>query len=1526
MKRLIIASILFFVLPLVTLAVDGTFLVPSWSTPSPSASYGYTDHVVVNGTWQLPPDWAGNIYVYADAAVDVSGALLSQGTQKSDVSTAQSYYSISNAGNLATSSGSFSFDIGPQADGVHNIYIKFVGGEQCAVNTQLNAQYNTNTYQPTCPISADNAAFNLLWPARNYTVQVPPYPRMVVTPSVDPALNFLNIVFGTTQTFQFFVSNTGGQTLTGVISGLSTPFSCSPSCAYTLNPGDAPTAINITFAPLASPASYDQIINFSCSGTAAISNGCEGGPDNTVAYQPRHIIGNSIDNSVQPQITTTQASVNYGTVNLGVPVSDVAITVKNTGGGILNGLVTFSTSEYTCTGSCSYSLFAGQSTNILIHYVPVTVGSHADSASFTGGGGKIIPLNSNVNDKPILTYYYGSINFGTNINVGQCVDKDNYIRNSGAGFLSGSATYPPYSLNPPAGTPSGFSCISANCNYNNLTNAAGWQRVWFRFCPSDQFSTSTTAVFTNTDNPPAGGSFPLSGQGNILPIGGFSGVSTVNFGSTLVNTTKTGNITVTNNGPVSSFINGSIDLDDMPDGYTCTSANCAAAYSIAGGTSVTFTFSFSPTAVQNYPGSILIPGIGTVNFVGSGVQPDFQMSYSGSPLDNCPGVTCVTSAPQKAYIVGPTTFGGSLAVQNKTFYLYIMNRGNGANVTYSLPSTAHFFCISFCSGALAPGVANLYAKYEFRPDAATTFNEPLLVSYDYGDGVSRSVTLDLEGSSISAPYLSVSPTANIPLGDVPVGGAPAEATFMVTNDGVGPLDYNVTIPTIGAGAPTAGLKYHWTFDNANINWTAHQITDMTGNGNVGFLPGPISETGKIGEALNFTTRGGVTVAKVNGLAPGNTPHTIAAWVKVTALTPQRQWLLMLGNYASWNHHWLLQAGGGTQFGVWGVVSLAPSLPVGTWVHVATTFDGTTLKSYVNGVLSQSTPATFNLSAVAGGIPLYVGLRNISVHPTEYDFNGMLDDVRIYNTALNSSEITQVYGNVYPQTASLVEWLKFDDATIAWSQLKAYDSSGKGNDGALSGVPATVAGKIGDALNFTANYSNEVTTSNAVNNPLDFTLSAWFKTTSASGKKIIGFEDTKVLVSSSHDRLIWMGTDGKVRFGVWDGSQRIIASGGTLNDGAWHHAVGTHAADGTTKFYIDGVLQGSLNSTVWNGSGYWRIGGYQNGWANGVTGHFVGTIDDVRVYNRPLSTSEVSDLYGSGVAVDISAFTCVSGCNITGLLPAQSQNVKFNFSPTAAMGYIAYPMFTSTNGGGTVSYPAAPYPSMSGTGVLDPTISVTPTTLGFANTNQGLSSQNTITITNTGLGNLNGNISPVKAPGLNFYCYSGCNFNIPAGDSAPAVIEFAPQSTGGLNGTMTINSNGANTPISSGVQGRELVDVFGTGTFAPIIDIRGGDTNYGPVVIGRHKDRTFTIKNTGSVDLGTGVFMLTGPFTCVDPVDPTDGFCHYNITAGAQVDIVVRFAPTTVGNASGAVWLSGVPLARFFVSGRGVSPSVKFIEQ
>src|SRR5579872_2920004 len=141
------------------------------------------------------------------------------------------------------------------------------------------------------------------------------------------------------------------------------------------------------------------------------------------------------------------------------------------------------------------------------------------------------------------------------------------------------------------------------------------------------------------------------------------------------------------------------------------------------------------------------------------------------------------------------------------------------------------------------------------------------------------------------------------------------------------------------------------------------------------------------------------IAALTGLAAGNTPHSIAAWVKVKALPANRAWILLLGNPTTGAHHWLINSSGSTQFGVWGGGQVQPALTVGAWQHVAITFDGTTLTGYLNGSRLASNPTaagTFNLQ----GIPFEVAQAQLG----ENDFNGLLDDVRLYNRPLTAPEV------------------------------------------------------------------------------------------------------------------------------------------------------------------------------------------------------------------------------------------------------------------------------------------------------------------------------------------------------------------------------------------------------------------------------------------------------------------------------------------------------------------------------------------
>jgi hypothetical protein len=110
---------------------------------------------------------------------------------------------------------------------------------------------------------------------------------------------------------------------------------------------------------------------------------------------------------------------------------------------------------------------------------------------------------------------------------------------------------------------------------------------------------------------------------------------------------------------------------------------------------------------------------------------------------------------------------------------------------------------------------------------------------------------------------------------------------------------------------------------------------------------------------------------------------------------------------------------------------------------------------------------------------------------------------------------------------------------------------------------------------------------------------------------------------------------------WSGSAQIaeIASGTTVNDGNWHHVVIERYADmtGTIQLFLDGVSQGTATNAGCAGTitpNLVAIGSDLN-WLesnydpNAGGSYFAGSIDEVAVWNRVLSSTEVSQLYRRG---------------------------------------------------------------------------------------------------------------------------------------------------------------------------------------------------------------------------------------------------------------------------------------------------------
>ncbi len=313
-----------------------------------------------------------------------------------------------------------------------------------------------------------------------------------------------------------------------------------------------------------------------------------------------------------------------------------------------------------------------------------------------------------------------------------------------------------------------------------------------------------------------------------------------------------------------------------------------------------------------------------------------------------------------------------------------------------------------------------------------------------------------------------------------------------------------------------------------------------------------------------------------------------------------------------------------------------------WYYVTGVVDRTTdhNKLYINGQLQSDIDDISGLGSFdsAASNDLYIGAGR-SDH--RY-FDGLIDDVRIYNYARTQKQILEDMNAGGPALKQPVLHLSFDEGYGS----VAHDDSIYGNNGTLvsggSGGNSTVSamwdlnGKFGKAMEFDGT-NDYVYTTNSFDYPADFTVSVWFKTTVASGHKLVGFENLQTGTGSgSHSGHIWMGTDGKIRYGWWTGSASVnLASTATLNDGQWHHAVGTYSMAPLGSLYIDGVLQESSSLAMGSYSSvYWRVGSWRlatSYWTNGSDGYFNGLIDEVKVYNYTLSEDEIKTLYNSGAS-------------------------------------------------------------------------------------------------------------------------------------------------------------------------------------------------------------------------------------------------------------------------------------------------------
>jgi glucose/arabinose dehydrogenase/fibronectin type 3 domain-containing protein len=219
-------------------------------------------------------------------------------------------------------------------------------------------------------------------------------------------------------------------------------------------------------------------------------------------------------------------------------------------------------------------------------------------------------------------------------------------------------------------------------------------------------------------------------------------------------------------------------------------------------------------------------------------------------------------------------------------------------------------------------------------------------------------------------------------------------------------DFTDVVSTTTGSAPVlpAGLVAGYSFETG----AGTTVADLSGNGNSGTITGATWAAGRHGGGLMFDgVNDLVTVASAPSLNVGSA-ITLAAWIKPTAA--QTGWRTIIqrqvDNYflnASNGNGALVPAGGARVGSGLPVVTGTSSCSVGSWTHVAMTFDGTTMRLYVNGVQVASRASSGLIPSSSS--PMYLG-GNV---PYGEFFRGVIDDAQVYNRALNPAEIQTVMG-------------------------------------------------------------------------------------------------------------------------------------------------------------------------------------------------------------------------------------------------------------------------------------------------------------------------------------------------------------------------------------------------------------------------------------------------------------------------------------------------------------------------------------
>lgn len=305
----------------------------------------------------------------------------------------------------------------------------------------------------------------------------------------------------------------------------------------------------------------------------------------------------------------------------------------------------------------------------------------------------------------------------------------------------------------------------------------------------------------------------------------------------------------------------------------------------------------------------------------------------------------------------------------------------------------------------------------------------------------------------------------------------------------------------------------------------------------------------------------------------------------------------------------------------------------TWYHMVGTYDGNTLKEYVNGALTDSASGLGTSSS--GGQGLRIARRWDSPATSGNYFPGDVGLTRIWNSALTATQVDELYNENLDRfsnsvvTSNLVAY--YDPGLVAGypgSGTTEYDLSGNGLNGTMSNITWTDPYFTYNGTNSTVSIAD-----NALLEPGtgDFSIEAWvyYSTIAGSTRTFVSKTDNGGLASNWSYGLR-TASNGNTYFEVGNGTTSVTSPTFTASTGQWYQITGvwTNVASNSIELYVNGASQGSNShafASVKNSTRGLYLGSYNGGeysqWFNGRMGI-------ARYYSKALSGAEVLQNYNA----------------------------------------------------------------------------------------------------------------------------------------------------------------------------------------------------------------------------------------------------------------------------------------------------------